>query len=280
MGLRFIMEIYSDNNLDLSVKRFSILLLFVCFLPFQIAYTIGSEYYISKAYCWGMLLITSAVPLCTFTRLGIDFIQKKLESGFVFFLNIIIQFSVFIIEPIIVNSKDIFDIHFYMFSSLIVVNIFGVLSGFVFSDRNNFNNKKNIIVRGNEIEVRALDIFGLLSLHRMPFLRKPFKALVIVGFLIGSSGAGIAMGMAEVLKRSDIISPEVGVHSVGFFSIGMPVLFTFGMLTYSMVAYYLEWRKLIAEIEKDFGEHKIIYNFQKKPYKKIREILDREEKET
>ncbi|UTZ34267.1 hypothetical protein HB762_24000 [Vibrio campbellii] len=278
------MEIYSDNNLDLSVKRFCILSLFVCFLPFQVAYTIGSEYYISKTYCWAMLLITSSVTLCSFTRFGIDFIQKKLEFGFVFFLSIIFHFSVFIIEPVIVRSKDIFDIHFYMFSSLIAVNIFGVFSGFVFSDRNNFNNKKNIIVRGNEIEIRASDVFGLISLNRMPFLRKPLKkirnALVIVGFLIGSSGAGIAMGMAEVLKRSDIISPEVGVHAVGFFSIGMPVLFTFGMLTYSMVAYYLEWRKLIAEIEKDFGEHKIIYNFQKKPYKKIREILDRGDKET
>ncbi|PNQ64009.1 hypothetical protein C1141_10170, partial [Vibrio agarivorans] len=138
-----------------------------------------------------------------------------------------------------------------------------------------------IIVRGDEIEVRGSDIFGLLSLHRMPFLRKPLKkvrnGLYIASFFIGTSGAGIAMGMAEVLKRSDIVSAEIGIHSVVFFSIGMPVLFTFGMLTYSMVAYFLEWRKLIAGIEKEFGGHKIIYNGRKKPYKKIREILDSQE---
>ena len=275
------MEIYSDNNLDLKTKKFAILLLFFCFLPFKIAHIIGSEYYIPKIYCWAMLLLTGSIPVCVFTKFGVDLIKRKLEFGLILLLGIIFNISVAIIEPVIIRSKYIFDINFYMFSSLIAVNIFGVLSGFFFSDKNNFNNKKNIIVRGNEIEVRASDVFGLISLNRMPFLRKPLKkirnALVIVGFLIGSSGAGIAMGMAEVLKRSDIISPEVGVHAVGFFSIGMPVLFTFGMLTYSMVAYYLEWRKLIAEIEKDFGEYKIIYNFQKKPYKKIREILDSKE---
>ena len=145
-------------------------------------------------------------------------------------------------------------------------------------------------MRGDEIEARKLDIFSLLSLHRMPFLREPLikirNTLYVVAFFIGTGGAGIGigigigigMGIAELLKRSDVISPEVGVHSVLFFSLGMPVLFTFGVLIYSMVAYLLEWRKLIAGIEREFGEHKIIYNFQKKSYKKIREILDREKK--
>ena len=44
-----------------------------------------------------------------------------------------------------------------------------------------------------------------------------------------------------------------------------------------MVAYLLEWRKLIAGIEKEFGEHKIIFNSQKKSYKKIKDILDSRE---
>ena len=275
------MEIYSDNKLNIGVKRYSLLLLFFCFLPFQIGYAIGSEYYIPKIYCWSMLLITSVVPLGILTKFGINLIQKKLEFGLISLLYVIFQFSVFIIEPVIVRSKDIFDINFYMFSSLIIMNILGVLSGIFFSNKNNFHNKKYIIVRGDEIEVRGSDIFGLLSLHRMPFLRKPLKkvrnGLYIASFFIGTSGAGIAMGMAEVLKHSDIVSAEIEVHSVVFFSIGMPVLFTFGMLTYSMVAYFLEWRKLIAGIEKEFGEHKIIYNGRKKPYKKIREILDSQE---
>ncbi|WP_244858423.1 hypothetical protein [Vibrio sp. B1FIG11] len=103
------------------------------------------------------------------------------------------------------------------------------------------------------------------------------NALYVVVFFIGTGGAGIGMGVAELLKRSDIISPEIGVHSVLFFSLGVPVLFTFGVLIYSMVAYLLEWRKLIAGIEKEFGEHKIIFNSKKNSYKKIREILDSRE---
>ena len=275
------MEIYSDNKLDVGVKRYSLLLLFFCFLPFQIAHIIGSEYYIPKIYCWAMLLITGSVPVCVFTKFGFDLIKRKLEFGLVLLLGLILNFSVAIIEPVIIRSKEIFDINFYMFSSLIAMNVLGVLSGIFFSNKNNFYNKKYIIVRGDEIEVRGSDIFGLLSLHRMPFLRKPLKkvrnGLYIASFFIGTSGAGIAMGMAEVLKHSDIVSAEIGVHSVVFFSIGMPVLFTFGMLTYSMVAYFLEWRKLIAGIEKEFGGHKIIYNGRKKPYKKIRDILDSQE---
>ncbi|WP_039983746.1 hypothetical protein, partial [Vibrio sagamiensis] len=255
------MEVYSDNNLGIKTKRFAIVLLFLCFLPFQIAHTIGSEYYIPKIYCWAMLLITSAIPVCVFTKFGVDLIKRKLEFGLVLLLGIIFNISVAIIEPVIIRSNGIFDINFYMFSSLIIMNVLGVLSGAFFSNKNNFHNKKYIIVRGDEIEVRGSDIFGLLSLNRMPFLRKPLKkvrnALFIASFFIGTGGAGIAMGMAEVLKHSDIISAEIGVHSVVFFSIGMPVLFTFGMLTYSMVTYFLEWRKLIAGIEKEFGGHKI-----------------------
>ena len=168
-----------------------------------------------------------------------------------------------------------------MFILLVLIFLFGFISGAYFSDKGKALNN-SVIVRGNEVEIRKLNIFGVLSLQRMPFLRAPLKkmrnALYVVAFFIGTGGVGI--GMAELLKRSDVISPEVGVYSVLFFSLGMPVLFTFGLLIYSMVAYLIEWRKLIAGIEKEFGGHKIIFNSQKKSYKKIRDILDREEKET
>ena len=197
------------------------------------------------------------------------------------FLYFIFNISMFIINSVIVESKYLFDPNFNMFCFLILSLFLGGVTGYYFSEDTNLPQNRNVIIRYNEIEIRKIDVLGALSLQKMPFLKAPLKkmrnALYVVVFFIGTGGAGIGMGVAELLKRSDIISPEIGVHSVLFFSLGVPVLFTFGVLIYSMVAYLLEWRKLIAGIEKEFGEHKIIFNSKKNSYKKIREILDSEE---
>ncbi len=187
-----------------------------------------------------------------------------------------------IMNPIISNSNQLFDTDFIMFSLLILITIIGLGVGSFFSNKENFHNTAHLVIRGNEIELRKIDILGGLCLQRMPFLRSPLikvrNALYIVAFFIGTGGAGLAMGIAELLKRSEVVSPEVGVHSVLFFILGMPVLFTFGILVYSMVTYLREWRKLISSIDKEYGEHKIIFNSKKKSYKKIREILDSNDK--
>ncbi|ABU70932.1 hypothetical protein [Vibrio campbellii] len=275
------MEVYSDNKINEGAKRFSILIAFFCFAPFQIGNAFSSEYYIPQLFCWSMFLMTCIVPLYTFSSYGISLINKRVEFGLLGLFYLLFNISMLIMEPVITSSKKIFDINFYMFIILILTYFFGVFFGVFFSNKNKFHNKNHIVVRGDEIELRKVDVFGALSLQRMPFLRAPLKkmrnALYVVAFFVGTGGAGVGMGIAELLKRSDIISPEVGVHSVLFFSLGMPVLFTFGVLTYSMVAYLFEWRKLIAGIEKEFGGHKIIFNSQKKSYKKIKDILDSRE---
>lgn len=153
------MEIYSDNNLDLKTKKFAILLLFFCFLPFKIAHIIGSEYYIPKIYCWAMLLLTGSVPVCVFTKFGVDLIKRKLEFGLILLLGIIFNISVAIIEPVIIRSKYIFDINFYMFSSLIFMNFLGVLSG-VFLVIKIISIIKNIL----SSEVMKLKLEGQISL--------------------------------------------------------------------------------------------------------------------
>ncbi|WP_258075290.1 hypothetical protein [Vibrio hyugaensis] len=200
--------------------------------------------------------------------------------GIIFPVYALLVLTLYVLSSVIVGSNSIFDPVFLMFILLVLIFLFGFISGAYFSEKSKALNN-SVIVRGNEVEIRKLDIFGVLSLQRMPFLRAPLKkirnTLYVVAFFIGTGGVGIGigigigigMGIAELLKRSDVISPEVGVHSVLFFSLGMPVLFTFGLLIYSMVVYYLEWRKLIAKIEKEFGEHKIIYNFQKNHIRRL-----------
>ncbi|WP_264407862.1 hypothetical protein [Vibrio owensii] len=275
------MEVYSDNKINEGAKRFSILIAFFCFAPFQIGNAFSSEYYIPQIFCWSMFLITCIVPLYTFSSFGMSLIKKRVEFGLLGLFYLLFNISMLIMEPVITSSKEIFDINFYMFITLILTFFFGVFFGAFFSNENKFHNKNYIVVRSNEIELRKVDVFGALSLQKMPFLKAPLKkmrnALYVVAFFIGTGGAGIGIGIAELLKRSDVISPELGVHSVLFFSLGVPILFTFGVLIYSMVAYLLEWRKLIAGIEKEFGGHKIIFNSQKKSYKKIKEILDSKE---
>ena len=54
----------------------------------------------------------------------------------------------------------------------------------------------------------------------MPFLRAPlikFKnIIVLLAALIGTGGAGIGMGIAEMLTRSDIC-PDMSVHRCYFY---------------------------------------------------------------
>ena len=190
----------------------------------------------------------------------------------------IIGLTMFMLSSVIVHSKKAFDPAFYMFIFLILSFILGVLTGLFFSDKAIlFNNSKYIKIRKNEIEIRKIDLFGILTLKRMPFLRATlikFRNIIyILGALIGTGGAGIGLGIAEMLKRSDVLAPDMSVHAVLFFSLGIPVLFTFGVLMYSTMTYLSEWRKLVASIDKEYGEHTIIFNSKKKSYKKIKEIM-------
>ena len=190
----------------------------------------------------------------------------------------IIGLTMFMLSSVIVHSRKIFDPIFYMFILLIFSFLLGILTGLLFSDKALlFNNSKYIKIRNNEIEIRKIDLFGILTLKRMPFLRSPlikFRNIIyILGALIGTGGAGIGLGIAEMLKRSDVLAPDMSVHAVLFFSVGIPLLFVLGILIYSTMTYLFEWRKLVASIDKEYGEHKIIFNSKKKSYKKIKEIM-------
>ena len=188
-----------------------------------------------------------------------------------------IVLTMFILNLIILDSKIFFDPSFYMFIFLIISLVCGVLTGLFFSDKGNLFSKHNIKIRNSEIELRKLEFFSVLTLKRMPYLRVPLRKLrniiTILAALIGTGGAGIGLGIAEMLKRSDVLAPDMSVHAVLFFSLGIPVLFTFGVLIYSTMTYLSEWRKLVASIDKEYGEHKIIFNSKKKSYKKIKEIM-------
>ena len=188
-----------------------------------------------------------------------------------------IVLAMYILNMVMIGSKNYFDLSFYMFIFLLISFILGVLIGSIFSDERKFYNNQNIKLRNNEIELRKIDIFGFLTLKRIPFLRTPLiklrSILYVLGALIGTGGTGVGLGIVEVLKRSDVLVPGADVHATLFFIVGMPVLFTLGVLLYSTVVYLVQWRKLLADIDKEYGEHKIIFNSKKKSYKKIKEIM-------
>ncbi len=273
------MEVYSDSSFNSGDMKFNILGFSLIIGMFQVAYTFFDSPYYSKTFCWFSLLIITFFILYLHTKKGEYFLSKQVEAISICPIYILITLTMFILSSVIISSKTSFDSPFIMFTFLVLTFVIGLVSGSVFRKKPAaINDRINILVRKNEIEIRKIEFLCVLSLQRMPFLRAPLEklrnALYIVAFFIGTGGAGIAMGLAELLKRTDVVSPEVGVHSVLFFTLGVPVLFTFGILVYSMVTYLREWRKLISGIDKEYGEHKIIFNTKKKSYKKIREILD------
>ncbi|CAM3735588.1 hypothetical protein VIAQ111709_09995 [Vibrio aquimaris] len=271
------MEIYSDDDYNPKSIRSGITGISVIMALFQFPYVFLESSFHSLAFCWLSLLLLIFFKIFIYTRFGMDFLKKRVFSQAVLISYVMIVLTMFILNLVILDSKKISDPNFYMFIFLIMSLICGVLTGLFFSDKGNLFNKHNIKIRNNEIELRKLEFFSVLTLKRMPFLRVPLRKLrniiAILAALIGTGGAGIGIGIAEMLKRSDVLAPDMSVHAVLFFSLGIPVLFTFGILIYSTMTYLSEWRKLVASIDKEYGEHKIIFNSKKKSYKKIKEIM-------
>lgn len=270
-------EIYSDDSYNPKYKRSNITGISVIMALFQFPYVFLESSFHSLFFCWLSLLLLLFFQTFIYTRFGMDFLNKRVFSQAVLISYVMILLTMFILNLVILDSKIFFDPSFYMFTFLIISFFCGVLTGLIFSDKGNLFSKDNIKIRKNEIEIRKIDLFGILTLKRMPFLRAPlikFRNIIyILGALIGTGGAGIGMGIAEMLKRSDVLAPDMSVHAVLFFSLGIPVLFTFGVLIYSTMTYLSEWRKLVASIDKEYGEHVIIFNSKKKSYKKIQEIM-------
>ncbi|MCG7491701.1 hypothetical protein MHN79_19670 [Vibrio sp. Of14-4] len=270
-------EIYSDDDYNPKSKRSCITIISVIMVLFQFPFVFLESSFYSLFFCWLSLLLLLFFQTFIYTRFGMDFLKNRVLSQSVVLSYVMIILTMIILNMVLLESKIFFDPSFYMFIFLIISLCCGVLTGLFFSDKGNLFSKDNVKIRKNEIELRKLEFFEILTLKRMPFLRAPLRRLrnitTILAAFIGTGGAGIGMGIAEILKRSDVLTPDINVHAFLFFSLGMPVLFTFGILMYSTMTYLSEWRKLVASIDKEYGEHKIIFNSKKKSYKKIKEIM-------
>ena len=272
------MEVYSDDGYKAECIRSDLSITSVIMALFQIAYAFMDSQYYATVFCWLAFLSVVLFQIFLYTSFGIEFLKRRVSSRAILMGYFIIGLTMFMLISVIVHSRKAFDPTFYMFILLIFSFLLGILTGLFFSDKAIlFNNSKYIKIRKNEIEIRKIDLFGILTLKRMPFLRAPlikFRNIIyILGALIGTGGAGIGLGIAETLKRSDVLAPDMSVHAILFFSVGIPLLFVLGILIYSTMIYLSEWRKLVASIDKEYGEHKIIYNSKKKSYKKIKEIM-------
>ncbi|NOH73366.1 hypothetical protein F0225_18795 [Vibrio pectenicida] len=272
------MEIYSDIDYQPKLLRSGIIIICLCLIPFQLPYVFSDALVFSRFLCGLTSSIMIASYIFLFTKQGEKILYNRIYMFTFGCCYFIYSLSMLILTSVIVPSKSLFDSSFYMFAFLNISILMGILSGKIFNDNNYFKNSSiNIKVRGNEIEIRKVDVLGGLSFSKMPFLRKPLikvkNVIVVLAFVVGTGGAGIAMGIAELLTRSDILSPDLDTHSVLFFIFGVPVLFTFGVIVYAMMSYLSEWRKLVANIDKEYGEHVIIFNSKKKSYKKIKEIM-------
>ncbi|CAM3884734.1 hypothetical protein VIAQ111709_17370 [Vibrio aquimaris] len=272
------MEIYSDNDFKPESLKLGLVLGCMCLLPFQIAFLFSDIFILPKISFIVSSVILISIPIFLFSKLGKKITYKRVEMGMIGINYLLFGLYSLIVNYTFIESKELFDINFNMFIILNASLLMGAATGAFFSDKKFFfESKKNIVLRKNEIELRKIDLLGILTLNKMPFLRKPLtkakNAIVVLACIVGTGGAGIAMGIAELLTRSDILSPDLDTHSVLFFIFGVPVLFTFGVIIYAMMSYLSEWRKLVASIDKEYGEHKIIFNSKKKSYKKIKEIM-------
>ena len=271
------MEIYSDDDYSPRIIRSCVVIISVITMLLQLPYIFLDSPYYSLSFSWLSVLLIVIFLTFLYTKLGMKFLNKRVLSKVILMSYCMIILAMYILNMVMIGSKNYFDSSFYMFIILLVSFISGVLIGSIFSDKREFSNNQNIKLRDDEIELRKVDLFGFLTLKRMPFLRTPLiklrNILYVLGALIGTGGAGVGLGIAEVLKRSDVLAPNADVHATLFFSVGMPVLFTLGVLLYSTVAYLVQWRKLLASIDKEYGGHKIIFNSKKKSYKKIKEII-------
>ncbi|MYM58699.1 hypothetical protein GTG28_05640 [Vibrio sp. OCN044] len=272
------MEIYSDDDYNPKLMRFCMVVISGIPMLLQLPYVFADSPYHSLIFCWLSVSLIIFVLIFLYTPPGMTFLKKKVLSRSILMAYCMIVLVMYILNMVVLHSKNSFDPIFYMFVLLIVSFILGILTGLLFSDRALlFNNSKYVKIRKNEIEIRKIDLFGILTLKIMPFLRAPLikfrNTIYILGALIGTGGAGIGLGIAETLKRSDVLAPDMSVHAVLFFSVGIPLLFVLGILIYSTMTYLSEWRKLVASIDKEYGEHTIIYNSKKKSYKKIKEIM-------
>ena len=271
------MEIYSDDDYNPRIIRSCMVIISVITMLLQLPYIFLDSPYYSLSFSWISVLLIVLFLTFIYTRLGMKFLNKRVLSRVVLISYCMIVLAMYILNMVMIGSKNYFDLSFYMFIFLLISFILGVLIGSIFSDERKFYNNQNIKLRNNEIELRKIDIFGFLTLKRIPFLRTPLiklrSILYVLGALIGTGGTGVGLGIVEVLKRSDVLVPGADVHATLFFIVGMPVLFTLGVLLYSTVVYLVQWRKLLADIDKEYGEHKIIFNSKKKSYKKIKEIM-------
>ncbi len=165
------MEIYSDNEFKPESARFCIVVTFFCIVSFQLGDIFSAHSFYSEYYCIFGLLVMCFFPLFSFSDIGFNFLKSRVERGVILLSYLFLCLTISLLSSVIVKSKNVFDVNFYMFCFLVLSLVMGAGIGAFFSDKNTvFNANENIVIRGNEIELRKIDIFGILSLKKCLFL--------------------------------------------------------------------------------------------------------------
>ena len=194
------------------------------------------------------------------------------------FSYLILSLLGIIISPIVINAKELYDIHI-VFSSIIIFSLtIGLILGWYFLNHRDFRKIQEVIkIRENDIEVKSVNFWSELSLDKAPWLKKPLQA-VKYGFVsftvfIGGSAVGISLAIAEGLKRSDLLSSSINTHAFLFFILGVPVALASGILLYPLLSYLYRWRKLVKEIKQEYGSYTVLLNLENKPYSELKQEL-------
>ncbi|MBU2897515.1 hypothetical protein [Vibrio hepatarius] len=194
------------------------------------------------------------------------------------FSYLILSLLGIIISPIVINAKELYDIHI-IFSSIIIFSLtIGLILGWCFLNHRDFRKIQEVIkIRENDIEVKSVNFWSELSLDKAPWLKKPLQA-VKYGFVsftvfIGGSAVGISLAIAEGLKRSDWLSSSINTHAFLFFILGVPVALASGILLYPLLSHLYRWRKLVREIKQEYGSYTVLLNLENKPYSELKADL-------
>jgi len=182
------------------------------------------------------------------------------------------------ISPITIQSRYVYDI--YSLFSIITLTylLIGITLSKYLSIRKDFKDiPYKIQIRDSEIELKSMNFWSELSLNKALWLEKPVKALKygMSYFIIfvGGSASGLSLAIAEGLKRSELLGSNINTHAFLFFILGVPVALASGILLYPLLSHLYRWRKLVKEINQEYGSYTVLLNLENKPYSELKQGL-------
>ena len=195
-----------------------------------------------------------------------NYIGNNLMEYVIFTISFMIYSAYnFLLTSVFISIEKIWDIHFFLSIIMLFFFVTGLVLGNIFTNKNDLILiEKDILLRGNEIEIKKFNPWARLNLDKAPWLRKPLKSFghILVFFIIfiGGSAAGLSLAIVEIFRRTEILGQEIDIYAFLFFILGTPVGIAAGVVLAPLFCYLTRWRKLVKKVRETYGSYTVIYN--------------------